>query len=424
MANSQDLGKIQDLRETLGKGDEKRAKAQREAGKLTARERILKIADVGSFVELYAFVSEQDEGAGVVTGYATVQQRPVYLFAQDFTVHGGAIGKLQSQKINKILDMALKTGAPVLMLCDSAGVRLDEGAEAMNAFADIYRSMARLSGVCPMISVILGPCIGGAALMAQLSDISILAKDVGQLMMFGPQVLSAMNGISYDIQAVGGAEMMAKQGACSLLADTEDKAIEAALNILSLLPGSNAEDADLLESGDLNRLLPSIEPSDTDALLSQMLDAGTMIELMGSNEPGIKTVMGRIAGRSVGVVATAAGSLSAGAMQKAARFVHFWDCFNIPVVSFINTRGVEVKSLHDQKLVDERAEPVVLRLRHGDRAQAFGDHRQRHRPGLSVHGRQSHGRRHLCVAWRRDFGADARGRRRRTVRQGNQRGYG
>ena len=217
MANSQDLGKIQDLRETLGKGDEKRVKAQREAGKLTARERILKIADVGSFVELFAFVSEQEEGAGVVTGYATVQQRPVYLFAQDFTVHGGAIGKLQAQKINKILDMALKTGAPVLMLCDSAGVRLDEGAEAMNAFAEIYRSMARLSGVCPMISVILGPCIGGAALIAQLSDISILAKDVGQLMMFGPQVLSAMNGISYDIQAVGGAEMMAKQGACSLL---------------------------------------------------------------------------------------------------------------------------------------------------------------------------------------------------------------
>lgn len=348
MANSQDLGKIQDLRETLGKGDEKRVKAQRDAGKLTARERILKIADVGSFVELFAFVSRQEDGAGVVTGYATVQQRPVYLFAQDFTVHGGAIGKLQAQKINKILDMALKTGAPVLMLCDSAGVRLDEGAEAMNAFAEIYRSMARLSGVCPMISVILGPCIGGAALMAQLSDISILAKNVGQLMMFGPQVLSAMNGVSYDIQAVGGAEMMAKQGACTLLADTEDKAIEAALSILSLLPGSNAEDAELLESGDLNRLLPAIEPSDIDTLLSQVLDAGTMIELMGSNEPGIKTVMGRIAGRSVGVVATAAEALTAGAMQKAARFVHFWDCFNIPVVSFINTRGVEMKNLHEQ----------------------------------------------------------------------------
>ncbi|HRX09280.1 MAG TPA: carboxyl transferase domain-containing protein, partial [Candidatus Limiplasma sp.] len=325
MRNSQDLQQVQDLRQSLGQGDEKRVKAQREAGKLTARERILKIADVGSFVELFAFVSAQEEGAGVVTGYATVQQRPVYLFAQDFTVHGGAIGKLQALKINKLLDMALKTGAPVLMLCDSAGIRLDEGAEAMNAYAEIYRSMARLSGVCPMISVILGPCVGGAALIAQLSDISILAKNVGQLMMFGPQVLSAMNGISYDVQAVGGGEMMAKQGACSLLADTEDKAIEAALAILSLLPGSNAEDADLLESGDLNRLLPAMEPADTDALLGQLLDAGSMIELMGTNEPGMKTVMGRLAGRSVGVVATASDSLTAGAMQKAARFVHFWD---------------------------------------------------------------------------------------------------
>ncbi|HPJ02401.1 MAG TPA: carboxyl transferase domain-containing protein [Candidatus Limiplasma sp.] len=348
MRNSQDLQQVQDLRQSLGQGDEKRVKAQREAGKLTARERILKIADVGSFVELFAFVSAQEEGAGVVTGYATVQQRPVYLFAQDFTVHGGAIGKLQALKINKLLDMALKTGAPVLMLCDSAGIRLDEGAEAMNAYAEIYRSMARLSGVCPMISVILGPCVGGAALIAQLSDISILAKNVGQLMMFGPQVLSAMNGISYDVQAVGGGEMMAKQGACSLLADTEDKAIEAALAILSLLPGSNAEDADLLESGDLNRLLPAMEPADTDALLGQLLDAGSMIELMGTNEPGMKTVMGRLAGRSVGVVATASDSLTAGAMQKAARFVHFWDCFNIPVISLINTKGVEVKSLHEQ----------------------------------------------------------------------------
>ena len=348
MPNSQDLQQIQGLREALNKGDEKRIKAQRDAGKHTARERIEKIADVGSFVELFAFISEQEEAAGVVTGYATVQQRPVYLFAQDFTVHGGAIGKLHAQKINKILDMALKTGAPVLMLCDSAGVRIDEGASAMNAYAEIYRSMARLSGVCPMISVILGPCVGGAALLAQLSDVSIMAKDVGQLMMFGPQVLSAMNGINVDADAVGGADMMAAQGGCSLVFEDEDAAIGAALQLLSLLPGSNAEDAELLEGDDLNRLLPAIEPSDTAGLLSQVLDAGTMIELTPAYEDGMKTVMGRIGGRSVGVVATAGEYLTAGALQKAARFVHFMDCFNLPVVSFINTRGVKVNSLNTQ----------------------------------------------------------------------------
>jgi len=348
MQNSQDLAQIQDLRNALAKGDEKHVKAQRDAKKLTARERIEKIADVGSFVELFAFVSSQEEAAGVITGYATVQERPVYLFAQDFTVHGGAIGKLQALKINKILDMALKTGAPVLMLCDSAGVRIDEGAEAMNAYAEIYRSMSRLSGVCPMISVILGPCIGGAALLAQLSDISIMARDVGQLMMFGPQVLSAMNGIDVNADKVGGADMMAAQGGCSLVAANEDEAILKALALLALLPGSNAEDAELLEGDDLNRLLPAIEPADTAALMAQVLDAGTMIELMPAYEDGMKTVMGRIAGRSVGVVATAAESLTAGALQKAARFVHFMDCFNLPVVSFINTRGVKVDSLNTQ----------------------------------------------------------------------------
>ena len=348
MANSQDLSKIQSLRETINQGDEMRVKTQKDAGKLTARERIAKITDVGSFVELFAFVSDQDDGAGVITGYATVQQRPVYLFAQDFTVHGGAIGKLHAQKINNILDMALKTGAPMLMLCDSAGVRIDEGAEAMNAYAEIYRSMARLSGVCPMISVILGPCIGGAALLAQLSDVSIVAKNIGQLMMFGPQVLSAMNGINVDAEAVGGADMMAAQGGCALVADDEDQAIAKAIALLSLLPGSNAEDADLLEGDDLNRLLPAIEPADTDTLLAQVLDAGTMLELMPSYEGSMRTVMGRLGGRSIGVVATTGDTLTAGALQKAARFVHFMDCFNLPVVSFINTRGVQVNSLDAQ----------------------------------------------------------------------------
>ena len=348
MQNSQDLNQIQALRNALHKGDEKRVKAQRDLKKLTARERIEKIADVGSFVELYAFVSRQDEAAGVITGYATVQQRPVYLFAQDFTVHGGAIGKLQAQKINKLLDMALKTGAPVLMLCDSAGVRIDEGAEAMNAYAEIYRNMARLSGVCPMISLILGPCVGGAALLAQLSDISIMAKDVGRLMMFGPQVLSAMNGIDVDAVKVGGADMMAAQGGCTLVAANEEEAIAQAIKLLNLLPASNAEDADLLEADDMNRLLPTVDPADVDALLAHVLDAGTVVELTPAYENGMRTVMGRIAGRSVGVVATAGGYLTAGALQKAARFVHFMDCFNLPVISFVNTSGVKVNGLDAQ----------------------------------------------------------------------------
>ncbi len=348
MQNSQDLTRVQAFRDALNAGDEKRLKAQRDAGKLTARERIEKLVDAGSFVELFALVSENDEAAGVVTGYATLEQRPVYLFAQDFTVHGGAMGKMQAQKINKLLDMALKTGAPVLALCDSAGVRIDEGAGAMNAYAEIYRNMARLSGVCPMIAVVLGPCIGGAALIAQLADVSIMAKNVGSMMVFGPQVLAAMNGMDVKVEAVGGADMMAAQGACSLVAADEAEALAMAAKVVALLPGCNAEDAEIAESDDMNRLLSGVDAADVTALLAQLFDAGTMVELKNVYETGIRTAMGRIAGHSVGVVATEEGTLSAGALQKAARFVHFMDCFNLPVVSLVNTSGVKVDKLDNQ----------------------------------------------------------------------------
>ena len=167
MHNSQGLEKVLSLRQEILAGDEKRLKEQRDAGKLTARERIAKIADAGSFVELFALVSRIDEGAGVVTGYATIEERPVYLFAQDFTVRGGAMGQLQAAKIVKLLELAQKTGAPVLALMDSAGVRIDEGAQALSAYSEIYQKMARMSGVCPMVALVLGPCIGGAALLSQ-----------------------------------------------------------------------------------------------------------------------------------------------------------------------------------------------------------------------------------------------------------------
>ena len=217
MHNSQGLEKVLSLRQEILAGDEKRLKEQRDAGKLTARERIAKIADAGSFVELFALVSRNDEGAGVVTGYATIEERPVYLFAQDFTVRGGAMGQLQAAKIVKLLELAQKTGAPVLALMDSAGVRIDEGAQALSAYSEIYQKMARMSGVCPMVALVLGPCIGGAALLSQLADVSIVAEKVGQLMVFGPQVMAAMNGEQVDAEKFGGAKVAAEMGACALI---------------------------------------------------------------------------------------------------------------------------------------------------------------------------------------------------------------
>ncbi len=350
MQNSQDLQQVLELRRSLIEGDEKRIQQQRDAGKRTARERIEKLLDAGSFVELFALVSQNDTGAGVITGYGTVQARPVYVFAQDFTVHGGAMGRMQAQKIVKLLDMALKTGAPVLALCDSAGVRIDEGAAAMNAYAEIYQHMARMSGVCPMIAVVLGPCVGGAALIAQLADVCVMAKSVGSLMMFGPQVLAAMNGQNVKVEELGGADNMLKQGACALVAADEDEALAKAAQLLSLLPACNAEDAEMIDTDDLNRSLTATDASDVNALIAGLLDIGSALELYAGYETGVKLVLGRLGGRSVGVVATQEDGegLTAGAMQKAARFVRFLDCFNLPVVSLLNTRGVKVNKLDAQ----------------------------------------------------------------------------
>lgn len=347
MHNSQGLEKVLSLRQEILAGDEKRLKEQRDAGKLTARERIAKIADAGSFVELFALVSRNDEGAGVVTGYATIDERPVYLFAQDFTVRGGAMGQLQAAKIVKLLDLAQKTGAPVLAMMDSAGVRIDEGAQALSAYSEIYQKMARMSGVCPMVALVLGPCIGGAALLSQLADVSIVAEKVGQLMVFGPQVMAAMNGAQVDAEKFGGAKVAAETGACALTAAGEDEALLKARQVLALLPSSNLEDTEIVDTDDLNRLLPAIDPADADALLNAVADQGTLVELYAAYEPSIKVALARLGGSSVGLVA-ANGKLTAGALQKAARFVRFMDCYGIPVVSLLNTCGVEVNGVKEQ----------------------------------------------------------------------------
>jgi len=347
MHNSQDLQKVLKLREAILAGSEKRLKEQRDAGKLTARERVEKLADAGSFVELFALVSQNDEGAGVITGYATIDQRPVYIFAQDYTVRGGAMGKAQAAKIVKLLDMALKTGAPVVALMDSAGVRIDEGAAAMSAYSEIYNKLARMSGVCPIISVVLGPCIGGAALITQLADVSIVAEKVGQLMVFGPQVMAAMNGKAVKADEFGGAKVASEMGACALTAETEDEAIAKAKQILALLPSSNLEDSEIIDTDDMSRLLPAIDPADTEALITALADKNSDVELYANYGKSVKTVLCRMGGRTVAIVA-ASGKLCAACLQKAARFVRLADCFGIPVVSLLNTCGVQVESVDAQ----------------------------------------------------------------------------
>lgn len=346
MSNTQDLKQMLEKKQSILQGDAERIAKQRAQGKLTARERVAKLLDEGSFVEMDALVTAGGDGAGVVTGYGTVQDRPVYLFAQDFTVHGGAMGKAQAAKILKVLDLAQKTGAPVLALCDSAGVRLDEGAEAMNAYTQVYAKMARLSGVCPMIALVLGPCAGGAALISHLCDVSILAADVGELMVYGPQVMSALSGKTYTGKTLGGAEAMAAQGGVALTADSEDAAIALAVQVLDLLPGCNAEDAPIVDTDDMNRVLPLLDPADSDSLLAAMADGASYIELYKDWGKELRVALCRMGGRSVGIVCSNAaqddGMLTPAGSAKAARFIRMCDCYSLPVVTLINSKGVAV----------------------------------------------------------------------------------
>lgn len=347
MANTQELKQVLAKKQAILQGDAERIAKQRADGKLTARERVAKLLDQGSFVELDALVSKNNDYAGVVTGYGTVQDRPVYLFAQDFTVHGGAMGEQQAQKICKVLDLAQKTGAPVIALCDSNGVRIDEGAAAMNAYATIYARMARMSGVCPMIAVVLGPAVGGAAMIAQLADVSIEAASVGQLMVYGPQVVSAITGKTVDGKTLGGAETMAKQGGVALTAKDEDEAIALTVQVLDLLPGCNVEDAPEVDTDDMNRILPAIAADDTDSLLAAMADAATFVELYKEWGKAVRVALTRIGGRSAGLVVVS-GELTPDACTKAARFVRFCDCYSLPVVTLINSNGVAVPAAADQ----------------------------------------------------------------------------
>ena len=346
MNNTQDLKQVLQKKQEILQGNAERVAKQRAQGKLTARERVAKLLDQGSFVELDALVSAGEDGAGVVTGYGTVQDRPVYLFAQDFTVHGGAMGRMQAQKILKVLDLAQKTGAPVVAMCDSNGVRLDEGAAAMNAYAEVFAKMTRLSGVCPMVALVLGPCAGGAALISQIADVSIQAEKVGELMVYGPQVMSSVSGETLTGESLGGAKAMAAQGGVALTAASEDEAISLAVQVLDLLPGSNAEDAPLIDGDDMNRLLPAVDAADSDALLAAMADNASFIELYKEWGKALRVALCRMGGRSVGIVCSNAkendGMITPAAAAKAARFIRLCDCYSLPVVSLINSKGVAV----------------------------------------------------------------------------------
>ena len=255
MSTLQDLNKVLSRKQAILDENAAGVEQQKKSGKQTARERIAMLLDGGSFVEQSMLAQD----AGVVAGSGTVDGRPVYVFAQDFAVMDGAMGAKQAKKIVKILEQARKTGTPVVAMCDSNGARVGEGAAALEAYADVFAHMARLSGVVPMIAMVLGPCVGAAAMMAKLSDVVIVSKPAGALMMAGPQVLASAMKKDIKTEELGGADVAVKTGAAHFACETEADAMAKARAVLGMLPANNIEDAPFSVEEDMNRRLEGFE---------------------------------------------------------------------------------------------------------------------------------------------------------------------
>ena len=345
MSTLQDLNQVlsrkQDILENAA-GAEKIKKS----GKQTARERIGLLLDEGSFMEQAMLFAD----AGVVTGAGTVDGRPVYVVAQDFAVMDGAVGAKQAKKVVKTLELARKTGTPVVFMCDSNGARVGEGAAALEAYTDIFAHMARLSGVVPMIAMVLGPCVGAAAMLAELSDLVIVAKE-GALLCAGPQVLSATMGKDVmKATELGGAEIAVKNGAAHFACETEEEAFAQAKKLLCILPQNNLEDAPFSVEEDMNRELTGLAAgADGMDVINAMADAGSVVEA-GKGYTGAATAFGKLAGRTVAFVYTGKGDTCDKRMEKIARFVRFADCYNIPVVSLIDSTGLELFKTADRQM--------------------------------------------------------------------------
>ncbi|HVY24898.1 MAG TPA: acyl-CoA carboxylase subunit beta [Polyangiaceae bacterium] len=358
------LGELEAKNQTaFSAGGEQRIEKQHRAGKLTARERIDALVDPGSFVETDRFATHHSQGLradqavlgdGVITGHARIDGRPVCLFAQDFTVFGGALGAAHANKIVKLMELALKIGVPVLGLNDSGGARIQEGVAALGGYADIFLRNTLASGVIPQISCIMGPCAGGAVYSPAITDFVLMVEGTSYMFITGPDVVKAVTHEQVTKEALGGASTHSeKSGVCHLTAPDDKKCLELLRELLSFLPSNNGEDPPHVPSSDpptreaaaLDTLVPteSNKPYDMREVLRHIVDDAYFFELQPRFAENILTGFARIDGRTVGIVANQpsvlAGVLDIDASIKGARFVRFCDCFNIPLITFVDVPG-------------------------------------------------------------------------------------
>jgi len=347
----------------LGGGEAAIAK-QHAKGKLTARERLDLLLDPGSFVEVdrfrvhraqnFGMPEKRIPGDGVVTGYGRIDGRLVYVFSQDFTVFGGALGEVHAEKICKIMDMAVKNGAPVIGLNDSGGARIQEGVESLAGYAEVFWRNVQASGVVPQISVIMGPCAGGAVYSPAMTDFVAMVQDSSYMFITGPDVVKTVTGEEVSFEELGGASVHGRiSGVSHLSYPSEEECLENIRYLLSFLPDNNLETPPLLPTDDpadrveerLRDLIPDQpnKPYDMKEILELVVDDGDVFEIMPSFAPNLITAFGRINGETVGIVANQpkemAGTLDINASVKGARFVRTCDSFNIPIVTFVDVPG-------------------------------------------------------------------------------------
>lgn len=345
-------------------GGPERIEAQHKRGKLTARERLDLLVDKGSFREVDAFVVHRTNDFGldeqkinsdsVVTGWGTIEGRLVYVYSQDFTVFGGSLGEVHAEKIIKIMEMAMKNGAPVIGLNDSGGARIQEGVVSLGGYANIFLRNTLASGVIPQISAIMGPCAGGAVYSPALTDFIFMVRNSSYMFVTGPDVVKTVTHEEVSFEGLGGASVHAeKSGVCHVAADSEADTLYLIRKMLSYLPQNNMEDAPFVPTMDdtlrmdegLDKIIPDDpgKPYDIKEVIGMVMDTGTFFEIHEGYAQNIVVGFARLGGHSIGIIANQpavlAGVLDIDASEKAARFVRFCDSFNIPLITFEDVPG-------------------------------------------------------------------------------------
>ncbi len=341
-------------------GGAARIQRQHQKGKLTPYERLELLLDPGTFNELEPFITHQNAdnseiylGEGVVTGTGQIDGRTVYVYAQDFTVQGGTLSEMQSEKICRVMDLAVHSGSPIIGLIDSGGARIQEGIKSLAGYAEIFRRNALYSGVVPQISLMLGPCAGGAAYSPALTDLILMSQNA-YMFITGPEVIKTVTGEQIDVERLGGAQVHAAISGTAHLVGTDERAtLELCRKVLGYLPSNNVENPPFMAPEDdpfrmdeaLNALVPLDpgSPYSMHAALERIVDRGSLLELQPLYAQNAIIGFARIGGHSVGIVAqepsVMAGSIDIEAADKIARFVRLCDCFNLPIVTFVDSPG-------------------------------------------------------------------------------------